>query len=98
MASDFTDIGSPAPWPWPLGAAIGVAAALGLAGAAGSLGGGAGQVSSPSRITVRPRIASSSKLTRMLPSLALHSASARRSRLFEYSVDVCLARRLSRSV
>ena len=41
------------------------------------------EVTAPSLMTVRPRIASSSMLTSMRPSLALHSSSARRSRLFE---------------
>jgi hypothetical protein len=66
------------------GGAMAVAALLGGGcrggrlggGAAGSLGGGGGQVTSPSLITVRPRIASSSMLTLMTPSLVLHSSSA----------------------
>src|SRR5512137_1379256 len=88
-----------APWPCPfvLGAAA-AGLAAGAAGAAASFGGGAGQVMAPSLITVRPRIASSSMLTSMLPSLVLHSSSVRRKRLFAYSVDDCLARRLVRSV
>src|SRR3990167_295084 len=96
VTSDCTDIGAPAPWPGPLGAAAGIAA-LGLGGAA-CLIGGAGQVIAPSLITVRPRRASSSMLTLMTPSLVLQSSSVKRSRLFEYSVDDCLARRLTRSV
>src|SRR5262245_10432356 len=97
MASDFADIGSPAPWPWPLG--VGAAADVGLGGGtAGSLGGGAGQVTSPRLSTVRPRIASSSKSTLIVPSLVLQSSSVTRSRLVEYSVDDCLASRLARSV
>src|SRR5262245_4946523 len=98
MASDRAGIGSPAPWPWPLGAGAATAAGLGFGGAAGSFGGGAGQVISPSLITVRPRIASSSKLTLIVPSLVLHRSSVRRSKLVEYKVDACLASRLARSV
>ena len=55
---------------------------LGAAGgAADSFGGGGGQVTSPSLMTVVPRITSSSMLTSMTPSLVLHSSSVRRSRL-----------------
>jgi hypothetical protein len=67
-------------------------------GGAGSFSGGGGQVTLPSLMTVRPRIASSSMLTLTTPSLVLHSSSVTRSRLFEYSVDDCLARRLTKSV
>ena len=69
-----------------------------FAGAAGSLGGGAGQVTAPSLMTVRPRMASSSMLTSMTPSFVLHSSSVRRNRFVAYSVEDCLARRLARSV
>src|SRR5512137_208663 len=76
--------------------------ALGIAGLAGggaaSLSAGGGQVTLPSLMTVRPRMASSSMLTLMTPSLVLHSSSVRRNRLVAYSVDDCLARRLTRSV
>src|SRR4051794_4308486 len=98
MASDCIDIGSDAPWPCRLGAGAAIAVVLGFGGTAGSLGGGAGHVTSPCLSTVRPRIASSSKLTSIVPSLVLQSSSVRRSRLFEYSVDDCLASRLTRSV
>ena len=97
-ATDLPEVGSPAPWPWPdffAGAAAGLAA---CGGAAGNLGGGGGHVMAPSLMTVRPRIASSSMLTLMTPSLVLQSSSVTRSRLVEYSVDDCLARRLTRSV
>src|SRR3954471_4804845 len=57
--------------------------AAGLAGAAATFGAGAGQVTAPSLITVRPRIASSSMLTLITPSLVLQSSSARRNRLVE---------------
>ena len=46
----------------------GAAAGLAWGGAAESLGGGAGQVMLPSLMTVRPRMASSSILTSMVPS------------------------------
>src|SRR5664279_2725597 len=83
----------------PLGlatTATGLAAAA--AGAAGNLGAGAGQVMLPSLVTVKPRMASSSMLTSMMPSLVLHSSSVRRNRLVAYSVDDCLARRETKSV
>ena len=51
------------------------------AGGAASLGAGGGQVTSPFLMTVRPRMASSSMLTSMMPSLVLHSSSVRRNRL-----------------
>src|SRR3990167_9539077 len=86
------------PWPCPLAAGAAAFAAAGLAGAAGSLGAGGGQVILPSLMTVRPRMASSSMLTLILPSLVLHSSSVRRNRLVAYSVEDCLARRLFRSV
>src|SRR3569623_3696665 len=70
IASVLAAIGSLAPWPWPLGAATG-AAGLAAGGAAILIGGG-GHVTVPSLITVRPRIASSSMLTLMTPSLVLH--------------------------
>src|SRR4051812_41815894 len=71
------------------------AAVAGLAaGAAESFGGGGGQVMVPSLITVVPRITSSSMLTWMRPSFALHSSSIRRRRLLAYSVLACFARRL----
>src|SRR5215510_3229864 len=98
MANDCIDIGSLAPWPCPFGAGAATAVVLGFGGTAGSLGGGAGHVTSPCLSTVRPRMASSSKLTLMVPSLVLHSSSVRRSRLFEYRVDDCLANRLAKSV
>src|SRR5512133_655362 len=78
------------PWPLPFlatGAAAGLAAAGGVAA---TLGAGAGQVMLPSLVTVRPRMASSSMLTLMMPSLVLHSSSVRRNRLVAYSVDDCL--------
>src|SRR5260221_6437048 len=70
----------------------------GFGGAAESLGAGGGQVIAPSLITVVPRITSSSMLTTIVPSFALHSSSVRRSRVVSYSVLDCLARRLGRSV
>src|SRR5690606_26637863 len=91
-----------APWP-PLDFATG-AAFTGAAGAATCFGGGGGQVMLPSLMTVRPRMASSSMLTLMVPSVvlvpssALHSSSVRRSRLVAYSVLACFGRRLGRSV
>src|SRR5450830_540469 len=86
------------PWP-PLALAAGAAAAgLATAGTAGSFGAGGGQVTSPFLMTVRPRMASSSMLTSMMPSLVLHSSSERRNRLVPYRVDDCLARREFRSV
>src|SRR5689334_25241745 len=98
--SALPDIGSPAPWPWPPledeADATGLAA--GLATGAGTFGAGAGQVMLPSLITVSPRMASSSMLTLMTPSLVLHSSSARRNRLVAYRVDDCLASREARSV
>src|SRR5512145_3454086 len=97
----FAAAGSPPPpWPWPDFLAGAAAAAAGFAwgGAAGSLGAGGGQVISPSLMTVRPRMASSSMLTLMTPSLVLQSSSVTRNRLVEYSVEDCLARRLTRSV
>src|SRR3989338_9231010 len=96
IASLLPAIGALLP-PCPLGAVTGLAAA-GLAGAAGSFGAGAGQVTVPSLMTVRPRMASSSMLTLMMPSLVLHSSSVRRNRLVAYSVEDCLARREFRSV
>src|SRR5262245_16735444 len=98
MASERVDIGSLAPCPWPFGAGAATAALLGFGGTAGSLGGGAGQVTSPCLSTVRPRIASSSKSTLIVPSLVLHKSSVTRSRLVEYSVDDCFASRLAKSV
>src|SRR5512145_974951 len=90
------------PWPWAFcGTGFAAAAVLPVAaagGAAESLGGGGGQVILPSLITVVPRITSSSMLTLMFPSFALHSSSVRRSRLVAYSVLDCLASRLGRSV
>jgi len=59
--------------------AIGFAAGL-AGGAAESFGGGGGHVIAPSLITVVPRITSSSMLTLITPSFALHSSSVRRSR------------------
>src|SRR5512147_1919734 len=91
---DMGPLGSPC----PLGLAGGAAAGLAATGGVASLGGGGGQVTPPSLMTVRPRMASSSMSTSITPSLALHSSSVRRSRLLEYSVDDCLARRLARSV
>src|SRR3954471_18235800 len=79
-----------------LGAFGGIAADL--AAGAGSLRAGGGQVISPFLITVRPRMASSSILTLMTPSLVLHNSSVSRNKLVEYSVDDCLARREVRSV
>src|SRR5664279_3701898 len=79
-----------------LGALTGMAAGL-AAGGAGSLRAGGGQVIVPSLITVRPRMASSSMLTLMTPSLVLHNSSATRNRLVAYNVDDCLARREVRS-
>ena len=73
------------------------AAGLGGGGAA-CFSGGAGQVTSPSLMTVRPRMASSSMLTLTTPSLVLHSSSLRRNRLVPYSVDDWRARREARSV
>src|SRR6266542_1554494 len=80
-----------------LGALAGMAAGL-AAGAGATLGAGGGQVMLPAFTTVRPRMASSSMLTLMSPSLVLQSSSATRNRLVAYSVDDCLARRLTRSV
>ena len=74
------------------------AAGFAAAGAATGLGAGGGQVMLPSLMTVRPRMASSSMLTLMMPSLVLHSSSVRRNRLVAYSVEDCLAKRLFRSV
>ncbi len=99
IASDFTDIGSLAPWPWPLGAVIGAFEAFDLVDAAGSLGGGAGQAELA--FLDHGEAADGVVLedsTTMLPSLALHSSSVRRRRLFEYRVEDCLASRLTRSV
>src|SRR5512132_1141198 len=79
-----------------LGALAGMAAGLAATGAA--LGGGGGQVMLPSLITVRPRMASSSMLTSMMPSLVLHSSSDSRNRLVAYNVEDCFASRLARSV
>src|SRR5262245_43483452 len=76
----------------------GALAATGFAAGAGSLIGGGGQVMLPSLTTVRPRMASSSMLTLMTPSLVLHSSSVSRNRLVAYSVEDCFARRLGRSV
>ena len=98
MASVLAGNGPLLPWPWPpffsAAAAAGLAAGLGAAGASG----GAGQVISPSLITVRPRIASSPMLTLMTPSLVLHSSSVRRNRLVPYRVDDWRAMREARSV
>src|SRR5689334_9342373 len=97
MARDRVDMGSLAPWPWAFGA--GAAAGLAAAGGgAGTLSGGAGQVMAPSLMTVRPRMASSSMLTLMTPSLVLQSSSASLNRLLAYSVEDCLDRREARSV
>jgi uncharacterized membrane protein YfcA len=100
MARLFAEAGSPAPCPWPdfFAGIADAAAGLALGGAAGSLGAGGGHVTSPSLTTVSPRIASSSMLTLITPSLVLQSSSVRRSRFVEYSVDACFARRLARSV
>src|SRR5262249_45488724 len=65
--------------PCPLGAGAGGFAA-GF-GAGETFGAGGGQVMLPSLITVSPRMASSSMLTLMTPSLVLHSSSANRKRL-----------------
>src|SRR5678816_3904033 len=73
-----TDIGSLLPCVGALTAAGGFAA-----GGGRNLRGGGGQVMLPSLMTVRPRIASSSMLTLIAPSLVLQSSSARRNRLFE---------------
>src|ERR671922_3119424 len=85
IAVERTDAGAlAAPWPCAFGVAAGAPladAAAGLGGAAESLGGGGGQVTVPSLITVVPRITSSSMLTLMRPSFCLHSSSVRRSRL-----------------
>src|SRR5512135_506097 len=91
------DAGAPPP-PWPCAGDGAGFAAAGLVAAAGSFGAGAGQVTTPSLMTVRPRMASSSMLTLMMPSLVLHNSSVRRNILVEYSVEDCLARRLFRSV
>src|SRR5262249_28473498 len=82
-ASVLPDIGSVAPWPWPLlAAATGAAGGFGAAGgAADNLGAGGGQVTPPSLTTVVPRITSSSMLTLMPPSLVLHTSSVNRRRL-----------------
>ena len=97
IAVDFADAGAPAA-PWPLAAGTAGFGAAGLGSAAESLGGGGGQVTAPSLITVVPRITSSSMLTLMTPSFVLHSSSASRNRLVAYSVEDCFARRLARSV
>src|ERR1035437_9674335 len=76
--------------------AAGAAAGL-AAGAAAILSAGAGQVMAPSLVTVRPRMASSSMLTLMMPSLVLHNSSLRRNRFVPYNVEDCLAKRLFRS-
>src|SRR6185369_10841617 len=96
IAVDFAEAGSlAAPWPWPFfSAGFATAAGLACGATAGDLGGGGGQVTAPSLITVRPRMASSSKLTSITPSFFLQRSSAKRSRLFEYSVELCLANRL----
>jgi len=60
------------------GAAIGFAGAP--AGAVATLGAGGGQLTVPSLMTVSPRMASSSMLTLMTPSLVLQSSSASRNR------------------
>ena len=60
-----------------------ILAALVVGAAAGSFGAGAGHVTAPSLMMVRPRIASSSILTLMTPSFVLQSSSARRNRLVE---------------
>src|SRR5512143_3303157 len=85
----FGDAGSPAPWPCPDFFAGVAAAVAGFAcgAAAGSLSGGGGQVMAPSFTTVKPRMASSSMLTLMMPSLVLHNSSVTRSRLVEYRVE-----------
>src|ERR687887_836603 len=91
MAVARVEAGAPAP-PWPCafaGAAAGLAAGLG--GAAESFGGGGGQVTVPSLITVVPRITSSSMFTLRRPSFCLHSSSVKRSRLVAYKVLDCLA-------
>src|SRR5688572_846166 len=98
IAVALPEAGAPAA-PCPFGAGTAGFAAAGLGGAAESLGGGGGgHVISPSLSTVVPRITSSSMLTLMTPSFALHSSSVRRSRLVAYSVLDCFARRLGRSV
>src|SRR5512135_2288550 len=73
-----------------LGALGGITAGLAAAGSGCARGGG-GQVMLPSLITVRPRMASSSILTLMTPSLVLHSSSASRNRFVPYSVEDCFA-------
>src|SRR5688572_26905235 len=60
-----------APWPCALGAGTAAAGLAACAGAAGNLGAGGGQVTSPFLMTVSPRMASSSMLTLILPSLVL---------------------------
>src|SRR5262245_15137291 len=97
MVSVVAEVGSlGAPWPCAFAGAAGLAG--GFAAGAACLIGGAGQVTAPSLITVRPRMASSSMLTLMTPSFVLHSSSARRNRLVAYRVEDCLARREARSV
>src|SRR6185369_1661287 len=82
VATDLTDIGSPAPCEWLLGGTeTFLSAETGLGGAGGTFGGGGGQVITPSLMTVRPRIASSSMLTLITPSFVLHNSSATRNRL-----------------
>src|ERR1035437_7355761 len=85
--------------PCPPCAFVGTTAGLAAAGGATeSFGAGGGQVMLPSFTTVVPRSTSSSMLTLMMPSLDLHSSSARRNRLVAYSVLDCLDRRLGRSL
>src|SRR5690349_24764302 len=72
-------------WPWPCDFAAGTGG-TGLAAAGGgaaSLRGGGGQVTLPSLMTVGPRLATSSMLALMTPSLVLHSSSVSRKRLVE---------------
>ena len=76
MAVDFADAGALGA-PWPFGAG-GMGFAAGFGGAAEILGAGGGQVITPSLTTVVPRITSSSMLTLIAPSFALHSSSVRR--------------------
>src|SRR5512138_1042545 len=73
--------------PCPLAAGGGATGFFAAGAAAGSFGAGGGHVILPSLITVRPRMASSSMLTLITPSLVLHSSSASRNRLVAYSVD-----------
>src|SRR5262245_7594861 len=79
----FAEAGAPAaPWPWALFAAGAGTAGLAAAGGAAEIfGAGGGHVMTPSLTTVVPRITSSSMLTSMVPSLALHSSSVNLKRL-----------------